>query len=95
MGTAEQAYFERNRKGFEGDSILRDKVKAIVKKHKIDLIIETGTYLGSTTKVMAEWVDQVITIESNIEYNKIIDSPSNNLILLESELKDKKIISRF
>ena len=58
MGTAEQAYFERNRKGFEGDSILRDKVKAIVKKHKIDLIIETGTYLGSTTKVMAEWVDQ-------------------------------------
>lgn len=28
--------------------------------------------------------------ESNMEYNKITDSPSNNLILLESELKEEK-----
>ncbi len=68
MGTAEQEYLERNLLGFEGDTILRDKIKSLVKKHKINLIIETGTYMGGTTKVMSGWVDQVITIESNIEY---------------------------
>lgn len=68
MSISTQEYLERNMNGFESDYILRDKVKAIVKKYGIDCIIETGTYMGATTKVMAEWVKQVITIEANYTY---------------------------
>ena len=61
-------YINRNLKGFEGDEILAQYIQALVKKHKVKTIIETGTYLGGTTVRFAEMADLVITIESNPEY---------------------------
>lgn len=56
-------YIERNALGFEGDTIALERIKAIVKDHGIKTVIETGTYLGASTKRFAEMVNEVITIE--------------------------------
>lgn len=64
----EQDYLQQNRLGFEGDTHLKNQFELLVQHHKIDAIIETGTYLGSTTVKFAEMVPAVFTIESNAAY---------------------------
>lgn len=59
-----QAEYEaRNMQGFEGDELIKSELDRLIKKHKIDLIFETGTYLGGTTKRFAEMAKTVITVE--------------------------------
>ena len=58
-------YIKQNELGFEGDTIARDKFKLIIESNKINRVIETGTFLGNTTKHFAYWVDSVYTIEVN------------------------------
>lgn len=65
--TAEE-YLAQNELGFEGDVYLRTYFEILVDQHDIKAIIETGTYLGSTTVKFAEIVDKVFTIEIKKEY---------------------------
>ena len=60
-----QDYINRNLQGYEGDENIHLEIQALVKKHKIKTIIETGTYLGGTTARLATLVDKVVTIESD------------------------------
>lgn len=62
------APLELNEQGFEGDSYLKSEFQRLIDKHKINVLIETGTYLGNTTKQFAEMVATVFTIEQNEEY---------------------------
>lgn len=50
----DEFYYNRNRLGFEGDTLLKEYVENLIKKHKIKTILEGGTYLGSTTKLFAK-----------------------------------------
>jgi hypothetical protein len=65
MSITDKEYIERNMKGFEGDSIMLEKCKSIVTDNDIETIIETGTFLAGTTRVMSEWAKSVYTIEIN------------------------------
>nr|WP_298659802.1 hypothetical protein [uncultured Flavobacterium sp.] len=65
MRMTDKEYIDRNMLGFEGDSIMLEKCKSIVLDNKIDTIIETGTFLGGTTRVMSSWAKNVHTIEIN------------------------------
>lgn len=58
-----QQYIDRNLKGFEGDSFIKKKFEYFRDKFNIDTVIETGTYLGGTTKVLSEMFRWVFTIE--------------------------------
>lgn len=60
-----QAYEQRNLRGFEGDEFIAEKIKSLIKEFNINWIIETGTYLGGTTKRFAEMCEMVSTIEIN------------------------------
>lgn len=100
-----QQYKEQNMKGFEGDSFLHEEIKSLVSKHGIDQIIETGTYLGWTTRKFAEMA-QTLTSEINPQYfkeavanigqnNKVIMYLGNSVDCLKQYLpgaKDKKIL---
>ncbi len=46
-------------------SILNKKSKKLVQKFEIQTIIETGTFLGGTTKRLAQIADKIYTIEVN------------------------------
>lgn len=59
----QEDYLKQNLAGFENDSFAKEKMKQIITDNNIQMVIETGTYLGSTTKHFAEWVKQVYTIE--------------------------------
>jgi len=61
-------YRERNLQGFEGDMILKQIFADLITKHDIEVIIETGTFLGGTTKQLASMVERVITVEINPEF---------------------------
>lgn len=65
MSITSKEYIDRNLKGFEGDGIMLNKCKSIVEDNNIKTVIETGTFLGGTTKVMSEWADKVYSIEIN------------------------------
>lgn len=58
-----QQYKEQNLAGFENDSFARDKFQAIITDNEIETVIETGTYLGGTTRKLAKMCGNVITIE--------------------------------
>lgn len=61
-------YIERNLKGFEGDTIMRNRIAEIIKEKNLNRVIETGTFLGGTTKIFADMVAKVDTIELSDEY---------------------------
>lgn len=63
MSTKDKEYIDRNLKGYEGDEYIGIELKKLVDKYNINLIVETGTFLGGTTARLAELVDQVITTE--------------------------------
>lgn len=56
-----QEYIERNLQGFEGDESLANEIREATKG--IDICVETGTYLGGTTKRFASMFKKVHTIE--------------------------------
>jgi hypothetical protein len=72
---------EQNRLGFEGDTFAFEKFRNLVSEHKIDCIIETGTFLGSTTKKFTEMVPEVHTIEVN-------ENNFNNAVNYLKEIKN-------
>ena len=43
-------YLQNNKKGYEGDENIHEEIKSLVKKFNVKTIIETGTYLGHTTR---------------------------------------------
>lgn len=54
--------------GFEGDTIMKARVKKLITDNGIEVVIEGGTYLGGTTRQFALMVSEVITIEINVGY---------------------------
>ncbi|MFB2983284.1 hypothetical protein [Microseira sp. BLCC-F43] len=62
-----QEQLSRNLTGFEGDSYIEEEIKKLVQKFEIKTIIETGTFLGGTTKKLAQIANQVYTIEVDSE----------------------------
>lgn len=74
-----QEYLEQNKAGFENDKFAREKFKHIIESNNIKTVIETGTYLGSTTKWLSQWADTVHTIEVNPEnYSKAVKNLREN-----------------
>ena len=66
-------YLKRNALGFEGDNFIATKLEQLIKEFNIKTVVETGTYLGYTTKRFASMVDEVYTVEINPEYfNKAV-----------------------
>lgn len=63
-----QAYEKRNLSGFEGDNIMADRIRKLIKDFNINLVIEGGTYLGGTARRLAMMCKEVATIEINMEY---------------------------
>ncbi|MBU2616791.1 MAG: hypothetical protein KKB79_02295 [Nanoarchaeota archaeon] len=53
---------------FGEDGHLEEEFQKLVKKHKIKNIVETGTFMGDTTKEFSKLVDNVYTIESNKDF---------------------------
>lgn len=60
-----QQYIEQNKLGFEGDTFAKDKMKKLIQKNGIKTVIETGTFIGSTTRHFSEWAEKVHTVELN------------------------------
>jgi hypothetical protein len=56
-----QEYIARNLQGFEGDESLANEIKEATQG--IDICVETGTYLGGTTKRFSQMFKKVHTIE--------------------------------
>ncbi len=87
--TAEQ-YAAQNALGFEGDSFLQKEIQQLIDKYKINLVIETGTYLGATANKLSEMATKVITIEINPEYysraKRLLSSKSNVTLYHEDTL---------
>lgn len=95
---------ELNAMGFEGDMILKAEFKKLIEKHNINIIFETGSYLGHTTRQLANIyeVEWVYTFESNPHYyqetHKNINEPENecenvtNVLGDSSELMGKYIM---
>ena len=57
-----------NLDGFEGDLYLKQEIQRLVTLDNIQVIFETGTYLGNTTKQFATMVNEVVTVEINQTY---------------------------
>lgn len=75
----EQEYITQNELGFEGDTFLKDEFKKLIDLFKIDVIIETGTYRGSTTIQLAKMVDRVVSIEVKKENYLIAKSKTKSV----------------
>lgn len=76
-------YLKRNALGYEGDTFIHSEIEKLVNKFGINLIIETGSYKGATTKQLSKFC-AVTTIE--FEYDsfaiaaKLIKSESKHPI---------------
>lgn len=95
----QQDYIEQNRHGFEGDEIARERFKALILKNEIRIIIETGTFLGSTTKHFSQWAEGVYTIENNPTFfrdaerelqslDNVFQYQGNSAVVLDQILQD-------
>jgi hypothetical protein len=92
---------------FEGDIDLARDYKIIVEKFNPDILIETGTHLGNTTKYLCTFGIPVLALEKNqkfVQYTKdkvgdcahfeIIEGDSANTLESKIEdLTDKKILA--
>ena len=63
-----KSFNKRDFQPFAGDSSLQKHFIDICQDHNIDTIIETGTYVGGSTKEFAKMAKNVITIEHELEY---------------------------
>lgn len=91
MSISEKEYQERNLMGFEGDMIMKAEFEKIIAKHNIDVIIETGTYKGGTTKKLCDMVKNIVTIEINQQYFKEAKeylSDCKNVLMLNGSSPD-------
>jgi len=81
----QQEYMERNAKGFEGDSILEQEVRNLVSKHKINLILETGSMVGFTAKKFSQMAEthSCEMKESNFK-QAVVNSPDTQFYLMSS-----------
>lgn len=52
-----------NMREFERDTILKNEVKRLVAKHRIETVIETGTEYGGTANAFGRMVDRVFTMD--------------------------------
>lgn len=68
MSITNEEYIKRNLQGFEGDTFLKAEIESLIKKFNVNTIIETGTFLGGTTKVFSEMCEKVHTIELTEKY---------------------------
>jgi len=66
----------------DGDTFLWAEIEKLVKEHKIETIVETGTYLGNTAKKFATIAD-VITCEVKREH---FDEAMKNLATVPNAL---------
>jgi hypothetical protein len=73
---------------FNEDIYLCEKFLDIKKKHKINTVIETGTYHGVTTKWFSKNFDAVLTVECNEEYYNEAQKSLGLLNNVISELKN-------
>lgn len=90
----ELQYLQQNLLGFEGDTFARDKFKSIIDDYGIEVVVETGTYLGSTTRHLASWCKEVHTIEVNeknyLQASKNLrDSPARLWLGNSAQVLDK------
>jgi hypothetical protein len=53
---------------FNGDRLIETEILRLVTKHRTRTIVETGTYLGATTRAFAAMVPKVFTIEIDPDY---------------------------
>lgn len=60
-----QRYERRNLEGFEGDTVMKERVKKLIRDFQINTVIELGTYIGGTARQFAFMVPEVITVEIN------------------------------
>lgn len=60
-------YLKQNMIGFEGDCYLRIITETLCNDQNFDVIIETGSFKGMTTKHFCKMAKQVITVEINKE----------------------------
>jgi len=75
----QQEYIEQNAKGFEGDNFIAKEIAELVKSFGINHIIETGTYLGATSRRLAEFAP-VDTVEINDQnYIQAKKRPAENV----------------
>ncbi len=91
--TEQQAYLAQNALGFEGDTFLKKTIQDLIKNEDIQVIIETGTFMGATTLQFAKMVKEVFTIEINEGYyNEAVkkfqnaDGEANIYVALDSSV---------
>lgn len=58
-----QEYIAQNKLGFEGDVFLKARFEQLIADHKIDKVIETGSYRGCTTRELANMAHTVFSVE--------------------------------
>ncbi len=58
-----QEYIAQNKLGFEGDTFLKVKFEELIHDHKIEQVIETGSFRGCTTRELSRMVKHVYSIE--------------------------------
>lgn len=63
-----------NPNAFNRDTLLGDRIEALIKKKGIELVVETGSYQGTTSRALAEACPRVISIESNPTYHAALPS---------------------
>ncbi len=66
-------------KPFGGDKLLKEEFERLIKRFSIKTIIETGTYVGDTTKELSTMVKSVHTIETNKQFYDIAKWNCRNL----------------
>jgi predicted O-methyltransferase YrrM len=66
-----EEYLEQNAKGYEGDEYIGQEIAKFVNQFGVNLIVETGTYRGATTKRLAEFtpVWTVEIMKENYDYS--------------------------
>lgn len=57
-----------NSNAFNGDTLLSARITKLIKDKQVALVVETGTYHGVTTEMLATVAPQVVTVESNPAY---------------------------
>lgn len=89
---------------FNRDSILHDKFKQLIEDNEIEVVIETGTYHGKSTKAFADMGVEVYSVDSNETYlniakdylqgvaNLTLGNSPDFLMQLLPTIKDKKIL---
>jgi len=57
-----------NKNAFNGDTLLAGRVAKLIKDKNVALVVETGTYHGVTTEMLASIAPRVVTAECNPLY---------------------------